>query len=82
MLSTRIWNQFAVLQLLSFSITVANWQDMFDIEPRMWYLKAKVLHLLVSIIMVIGVFEIQSMLCLQFNLPLTGDRNVPPESIF
>ena len=62
MSSMRIWNQFAVLQLLSFSITVANWQDMFDIEPRMRYFEEKVLHLLVSIIMIIGVFAIHSML--------------------
>ena len=61
MLSTRIWNQFAVLQLLSFSITVANWQDMLDIGPGIGYFEGKVLHLRVSLIMVIGVFAIQSM---------------------
>ena len=62
MLSMKSWNQLAVLPLLSYSITVTNRQDMLDIGLRMRYFEAKVLRLRVSLIVVIGVFAIQSML--------------------
>ena len=57
-LSMESWNQCATLQLLPISIIMAKQQYMFDIEPRMRYFDGKVLHLLVSIIMIIGIFAV------------------------
>ena len=57
-ISMGSWSKCAILQLLPISIIVAKPQDMFDIRRETRYFEVKVLHLLVSIIMIIGRFAV------------------------